>query len=376
MHRPLLPTLLALAAALPAFAQVPADLAAKKDFTAHRASSADESGGNADARPIAPGATLTLADVKGQGQFTHLWITIAAQSPDHLRELVLRMTWDDAKTPAVECPIGDFFAQGPGAAAGNSAGYVEFQSAAVSVGGSKALNCYWPMPFARHAVITVTNEGDKPVNSFYYNFDYRLDNTSPAQPLRYFHTQYRTEFPAPKGKPLTICDAKGAGHFVGTVVSVLANSDGWWGEGDDNFFIDGKTQPDLTGTGSEDYFCGAWDFGHTFQTPSFGVTFYDNKSKGGEKRGIQNTVYRWHIQDPIPFTTALNFTLEHGRGGFDEDRTPLRNSYTTLGLYYIDHPESDCPPIPPYKDRVPQLLPLPEEPRPPAGAVTPSPPAK
>jgi hypothetical protein len=334
-----------------AAAQVPEDLASKKDFAAHRASSTDPNGKNGDARPIAPGQTLALADISGSGRFTHLWMTIAAESPDHLRELVLRMTWDDAATPAVECPIGDFFAQGPGT-------YVEFQSAPVSVGGSKALNCYWPMPFTKHAVVTVTNEGVKPVGAFYYNFDYRVESIV-QKDVRFFHTQYRNAFPAPKGTPLTICDTKGAGHFVGTVVTVMANSDGWWGEGNDAFFVDGRAKPDITGTGSEDYFCGAWDFGHAFHTPFFGVTYYDNAEKGGEKRGIQNTVYRWHIQDPVPFTASLHFTLEHGRAGWDEDRTPLRNHYTTLGLYYVDHPERDGPAIAPYAERVPHLLPLP-----------------
>lgn len=347
-------SLIAAALFSPALAQVSDDLALKKDYKAMRASSADPTGKNGDARPIAPGETITLADVKGGGCFTHLWMTIAAKSPDHLRELVLRMTWDDAPTPAVECPVGDFFAQGPGK-------YVEYHSAPVSVGGQKALNCYWPMPFQKHAVITVTNEGAEPVGAFYYNFDYRLD-PAPRPDARYFHTQYRNFFPAPKGTPLTICEVKGAGHFVGTVVSVLTNSDGWWGEGDDNFYVDGNSTPDISGTGSEDYFCGAWDFGHTFQTPSFGVTYYDNADKGGEKRGISNTVYRWHTADPVPFTTSLLFTLEHGRGGWDEDRAPLRNHYTTLGLYYVDHPERDGAPIAPYKDRIPQLLPLPEAP--------------
>ncbi len=334
------------------FAQVPDDLAAKKNFRALRASSTSPTGKNDDARPIEPGQTITLADVKGNGRFTHLWMTIAAQSGEAaLRELVIRMTWDDAPTPAVETPVGDFFAQGP-------AKYVEFRSAAVSVGGQMALNCYWPMPFKKHAVITVTNEGDKRVNALYWNFDYRLDNRT-ARDVRYFHTQYHNYFPAPKGSPLEICQVKGAGHFVGTVVTVLANSDGWWGEGDDIWYIDGSAKPVMFGTGSEDYFCGAWDFGHTFQTPYFGVTYYDNPDHGGEKRGIQNTVYRWHIQDPVPFTKALDFQLEHGRGGWDEDRSPLRNCYTTLGLYYVDHPEGDAPPIPPLKNRIPQLLALP-----------------
>src|SRR5579871_4545941 len=194
----------ALCLSVSAFGQVPEDLGGKKDFKSYRISSVDPQLRNGDAREIAPGQTLVLADVHGNGRFTHMWTTIAAQSPDHLRELVLRMTWDDAATPAVECPIGDFFAQGPGK-------YVEYRSAPVSVGGSMALNCYWPMPFRKHAVITVTNEGAKPVDAFYYNFDYRLDDR-PQRDIRYFHTQYRNYFPAPKGKPLTMCEVQGAGQ--------------------------------------------------------------------------------------------------------------------------------------------------------------------
>ncbi|AIE87855.1 glycoside hydrolase family 172 protein [Fimbriimonas ginsengisoli] len=345
--RPLLIALLATVCAA-GLAQVPQDLASPQHYRAFRSSSADPTGKNGDARGIAPGATLTIADVKGNGRITHFWCTIAAPDPDHLRQLVLRMTWDDAKTPAVECPIGDFFAQGPGK-------YVEFSSAPVSVGGQMALNCYWPMPFRKHAVITVTNESPKQVDAFYYNIDYRLDDRA-QRDLAYFHTQYRNYFPAPAGIPLTICESKGRGHFVGTIVTVMANSNGWWGEGDDNFYVDGSKTPAISGTGSEDYFCGAWDFGHTFQTPFFGVTYYDNAAFGGEKRGIQNTVYRWHIQDPVPFTKSLLFTLEHGRGGWDEQRTPYRNHYTTVGLYYVDHAEGDGPAIRPYAERVPKLI--------------------
>ena len=349
-------TFLALFGVSSSFAQVPDDLAQAKTFKAYKASSTDPTGKNGDARNIAPGQTLVVADVNGSGEFTHLWMTIAAESPDHLRELVIRMTWDDAATPAVECPIGDFFAQGPGSAVPNP--YVEFHSAPVSVGGQMALNCYWPMPFKKHAVITVTNEGPKSVGAYYYNFDYRLYDR-PQRDALYFHTQYKNYFPAPKGVPLTIAEVKGRGHFVGTIVSVLCNSDGWWGEGDDNFYVDGEVKPSSSGTDSEDYFCGAWDFGHTFQTPYFGVTFYDNPTKGGEKRGINNTCYRWHILDTVPFTKSLLFTLEHGRGGWDEDRKPLRNHYTTVGLYYVDHAERDGDAINPYSKRIPTLLALP-----------------
>ena len=173
-------------------AQVPSDLATKKDFSAGRASSTDPNLHNGDARRIDPGQTLPLLDVTGNGRITHVWFTIDAPSPEHLRELVLRMTWDDATRPAVECPVGDFFAQGHGK-------YVEFQSAAVSVGSRNALNCYWPMPFKKHAVITVSNEGEKPVNSYYFNIDYRLEPHSQPD-ARYFHTQYHTYFPAPVGQ--------------------------------------------------------------------------------------------------------------------------------------------------------------------------------
>jgi hypothetical protein len=336
-----------------ALGQVPADLASKKDFSASRASSTDPKGRNGDSRLIDPGQTLTLMDVKGSGRVTHIWFTINSPSPEHLRELVLRMTWDDAARPAVECPVGDFFAQG-------HAKYVEFQSAPVVVGARNALNCYWPMPFKKHAVLTVANEGDRRVNNFYFNIDYRLEQESQPD-ARYFHTQYRTYFPAPVGKPLTICETKGAGHFVGTFISVMANSDGWWGEGNDYWYVDGSEKPVISGTGSEDYFCGAWDFGRAFWDPYFGVPYYDNPSKGGEKRGILNTCYRWHILDSVPFKQSLLFTLEHGRGGWDEDRKPFPNHYTTVGFYYLDNPEGDGPAIPPFKDRVPQLIPLPAE---------------
>lgn len=338
---------------LSALAQLPLNLAAKKDFSAGRASSTDPRGHNGDSRSIEPGATLTLADVKGSGRIEHIWFTINSPSPEHLRELVLRMTWDDASRPAIECPVGDFFAQG-------HSKYVEFQSAAVVVGSHAALNCYWPMPFNKHAVITVVNEGEKKVGNFYYNIDYRLDE-NPQPDIRYFHTQYRAWFPAPTGKPLTICETKGAGHFVGTFISVMCNSDGWWGEGNDNWYVDGSEKPTISGTGSEDYFCGAWDFGKAFWTPYFGVPYYDNPSKGGEKRGILNTCYRWHIQDPVPFKQSLLFTLEHGRQGGDEQRKPFTNHYTTVGFYYLDNPEGDGPALPAFKDRVPTLIPLPDD---------------
>jgi hypothetical protein len=344
-------TLLPLAAA-PALAQVPEDLAQPKAFRALRISSTDPKFKNGDFRPIAPGATLELGRIEGSGRITHMWFTINGKSPDHLRELVLRVYWDGADKPAVECPLGDFFGLGFGR-------YVEYKSAPIAIGGIKALNCYWPMPFAKGARLTMTNEGSQPIGSCYFNIDYRLDD-QPAADARYFHTQYHQAFPVPKGEDYLIMETTGRGHFVGTFLSVMANSDGWWGEGNDKFYVDGAEKPTIEGTGSEDYFCGAWDFQHSFSNPYSGVPLYDNPDKGGEKRGILNTCYRWHILDPVPFTKSLRVTIEHGRSGPNDDRQPLRNHYSSVGYYYVDHPEGDGASLPAHTERIPKLLPLPE----------------
>jgi len=340
---------------LPLNGQVPANLAAKKDFRAFRLASTDPNFKNADYRPIAPGATLELGKIEGAGRITHMWFTIAASSADHLRELVLRIYWDGADKPAVECPLGDFYGLGFGR-------YVEYKSAPVAIGGIKALNCYWPMPFLRGARLSLTNEGAKRVNNCYFNIDYRLDD-QPEKNARYFHVQYRQAYPAPKGKEYTLLDSKGTGHYVGTFLSVMANSDGWWGEGNDKFFVDGDSKPTIEGTGSEDYFCGAWDFQHAFSNPYNGVPYYDNREKGGEKRGILNTCYRWHIMDPVPFTKSLRFVIGHGRNGSDNDRLPWRNHYSSVAYYYLDSPEGDAPPLPAYHQRIPVLLGQPERAR-------------
>jgi hypothetical protein len=344
-----LPALLIIS--LPSPAQVPEDLADKKDFHALRIASTDPKFRNADYRRIAPGETLELGKIEGHGRITHIWFTIAANSPDHLRELVFRIYWDGAEKPAVESPLGDFYGLGFGK-------YVEYKSAPIAIGGSMALNCYWPMPFAKGARLTMTNEGSEPVNNCYFNIDYRLDD-KPEQEIRYFHTQYRQAYPVPKGEDYLVLQTEGSGHYVGCFLSVMANSNGWWGEGNDKFYVDGSTKPTIEGTGSEDYYCGAWDFQHAFWNPYHGVPYYDNKEKGGEKRGILNTCYRWHLLDPVPFRSSLRFTLEHGRSGPDNDRKPLRNHYSSIAYYYVDHPAGDGARLPVYKERVAQLLPIP-----------------
>ena len=346
------------------FAQDPAGwlatLPQAKDYAQHRVSSYDRSGGNADARPIAPGETLTLLDEAGPGMITHVWVTIASDDPHHLKALVLRMYWDGEAAPSVEAPIGDFFGLGLG-------DYFLYQSVALQVGADKALNCFLPMPFQKHARITVTNEGDIKTDDFYFNIDYRAYSKPLASEQLYFHAQYRQAAPA-KGwtsdwksngdaivndkKNLNgdgnyvWMEAAGRGHFVGVTMSVLENQDGWWGEGDDMFFVDGEKLPSINGTGSEDYFLGAWDFGGR----AFSYSLFGAPVVGPERVGGRWSLYRFHLDSPIPFTKSLRATIEHGHANVRSD------NYFSVAYWYQTEPHAAFPALPPLEQRIPKLF--------------------
>jgi len=331
------------------------------DYIQHRSSSYDRSGGNADARPIAPGARLTLLDEPGPGVLTHVWITIASPSEYHLKQLVLRIYWDGESTPSVESPVGDFFGLGLGE-------YYLYQSVPLSVGADKALNSFFVMPYQKHARITVTNDGPDKVDSFYFNSDYRsCSKPLPADTL-YFHAQYRQATPAhgwtndwtSNGDPkvnnrpnlsgednYVWLDARGQGHYVGVTMSILQNQDGWWGEGDDMFFVDGEPRPSINGTGSEDYFLGAWGFG----SHSFGYDLYGAPVKGSERAGSRTSVYRFHLDSPIPFTKSLRATIEHGHANHRSD------NFFSVAYWYQSEPHAPFPALPPVSDRIPRLFP-------------------
>jgi hypothetical protein len=335
------------------------DLTHLQTYTSHRASSSDPTGRNADARRVEPGATLTLLDTDGPGGVSHLWFTISSPEHYHLKRIVLRIYWDGEATPSVEAPIGDFFGLGLGE-------YHPWQSELLSVGSEKSLNSFFPMPFARHARITVTNEGDKPVASFYYNIDYHTD----SQPLRagtlYFHAQYRQAQPnhgwttdwKSNGDPrvdkkpnlngqgnYVWMEAKGSGQFVGVVMSVLQNQDFWWGEGDDMFFVDDDAAPAISGTGSEDYFLGAWDFGGK----PFSYQLYGAPVVGAELAGSGSSVYRFHLDAPITFRKSFKATIEHGHANHRSD------NYYSVAYWYQAEPHAPFPPLPPVEQRLPAL---------------------
>ncbi|HEK85376.1 MAG: glycoside hydrolase family 172 protein [Candidatus Saccharicenans sp.] len=312
-------------------------LGEKQNYRGKRISSFDPTGGNHDFITILPGQTAVLAEIKGPAAIDHLWMTIAGEA-FYGRKIVLRIYWDGEDTPSVEAPIGDFFAVGHG-----------LQRSLTSIpiirsSEGRALNCYWYMPFRWSAKITVTNEGSRPVSSFYYQIDYRqLEDIRPDAP--YFHAQYHQETPCEPGHNYLILEAVGQGHYVGCVLSVLQRSMGWWGEGDDMIYIDGEETPSIHGTGSEDYFSDAWGMregNHLY----YGCPLQEEDFLTGAKA----TVFRFHLPDPIPFFKSIRVTIEHG------DNNDRSDYYSSVAYWYQTEPHKPFPPLPPVDKRLPFAL--------------------
>ncbi|NPU96915.1 MAG: DUF2961 domain-containing protein [Candidatus Omnitrophica bacterium] len=309
-------------------------LASPPDFETRRISSYDRTGGNEDRLTIEPGETKVLAEIEGPGAITHIWNTIAAEKY-YPRMLILRFYWDGQDIPSVEVPLGDFFGVGHGL----DRAFQSFPVNASSDG--RARNCYWYMPFKKSAKITVTHEGFQTVRAFYYYIDYQKIPSLPDD-LLYFHAQYRQATPNPTlnlgGKNpdgrvnYVILETEGRGKYVGTVLSSQINADGWFGEGDDMFFVDGATTPTMIGTGTEDYFNDAWGF-REFCYPFHGVPLWE-----GYKTGDRCTAYKWHLFDPVAFTKSLKVTIEHGHANDRQD------DYYTVAYWYQTLP-SPTPPL-------------------------------
>jgi len=265
---------------------------------------------------VAPGETHILLDAQGPGIITHIWMTFLGPEPqnwakqgsaDH-QEMMLRMYWDGSSRPAVEAPVGDFFANCFGKRR-------EVISLPVVVEDADSYNSYWQMPFRKSARVEIENQSTKPLSLLYYNIDWIKKDKLPED-TPYFYAQYRQEYPVQHGKDYVVLETTGKGHYVGTVLAVRMRSPAWFGEGDEKIYIDGEAKASIWGTGTEDYFLSAWGLRAT-GTPYFGVPYFD---QGGIVGG-HTSAYRWHLNDPLVFTKGIKVTLEHF-GWISPDENP------------------------------------------------------
>ncbi len=336
-------------------------LSALGDYESRRASSFDRAGSNHDYFSLKVGETVGLIDEAGPGEIRHIWITMATNEAYHLKKVVLRMYWDDEATPSVEAPIGDFFGLGLGT-------YTTFQSVPIAVAPDKALNSYFPMPFARRGRVTVTNEGTQDISDFYWNIDWVKLTVLPAD-TAYFHAQYRqctpcqgwykgnfygNNFTEARADPrwqnptgadnYVFLEADGDGQFVGVTLSVFQNQWGGWNEGDEFIWIDGEKGPRIHGTGGEDYFNGAWGFSSIYSYPLVGLTEFHQWEPGAR---FSN--YRWHLEAPVRFHKSLKMTIEDGHANLRSD------NFYSVAYWYQKDPHRAFPALPPAEARIPKF---------------------
>ena len=294
------------------------------------------------------GATETLADIPGPGTIQHIWFTVSDRGPRGatvLRDLVLRFYWDGEGGPSIEAPLGDFFANG-------HAMRCLVTSLPVAVNPSGGMNCYWPMPFRKSARITVTNEHGDDIGGFFYQITYALGRVPDGAVC--LHAQWRRENPVQYHREYTILEGvKGRGHYVGTYLAWAQLSNGWWGEGEIKFYIDGDTQrPTICGTGTEDYVGGAWCFdGQTYSTAFLGYPLFYKR----EGEIIKHGLYRWHVMDPVRFRSDLRVTMQDL--GFTPQPTgyePLQDDISSVAFWYQTEPHAPFPQLPDAKCRWPR----------------------
>jgi len=296
---------------------------------------------------IEPNKTFTLAEIEGPGAIQHIWMTTTG----HNRFSILRIYWDGEKKPSVECPVGDFFACGWGP-------FAQVSSLAVCVNPGSGFNCYWPMPFRKRCKITMTNIAEKSM-TLYYQIDYTL--TDVPNDAAYLHAQFRRVNPLPYKEIYTILDGvQGQGHYVGTYMCWGVNNNGWWGEGEIKFYIDGdKEFPTICGTGTEDYFCGSycfkvdeksfanWDKGKytTFTTPYAGMPQVI-RPDGEYRANTRFALYRWHIMDPVRFEKDLKVTIQALGWRSGGRYLPLQDDIASVAFWYQTEPHAAFPKLP------------------------------
>jgi hypothetical protein len=291
--------------------------------------------------------TYTVAEIDGQGAIQHIWMTPTG----NWRYSIIRFYWDDETTPSVEAPVGDFFCMGWGK-------YAPVQSLAVVVNPGSAFNCYWPMPFRKKCRITMENIDNEDM-VLYYQVDYTL--TKVPDDAAYFHAQFRRINPLPYKKDYVLVDSiQGKGQYVGTYLAYGSNKNGWWGEGEIKFFMDGDTKfPTIIGTGTEDYFCGSYNF-ETRKKNQDGSETRAYTEFTGPYTGLPQVIkgdglynvaqrfglYRWHIADPIRFEKNLKVTLQALGWRSGGRYLPLQDDIASVVFWYQSGPHGAFPKLP------------------------------
>lgn len=290
---------------------------------------------------IPANSTVTLADIVGPGAIQHMWHTTFTE---WWRRLILRCFWDDETTPSIEVPLGDFFCNGWGQ-------HSNLSSLPIAVNPARAFNSFWEMPFRKHARITIENLWDEPCPGYVYQITYT--QTDVPDDYAYLHAQFRRSHPLPYKAVHTLLDGvQGQGHYVGTYIAWQANSNGWWGEGEVKFYLDGDAEfPTICGTGTEDYFGGAWDFEYplgeygVFSTPFMGlhqVIKPDGLYVANQRFGM----YRWHIMDPIRFEHDLRVTIQALGWRSGRRYMPLQDDIASTVFWYQAEPHQPFAPLP------------------------------
>jgi len=281
---------------------------------------------------VPSGETVVIMDVDGPGTIQHIWITVKQQV---YRDLILRVFWDGEEVPSVEVPVGDFFCNGWCERA-------NILALPINVNPSGGFNSYFPMPFRNHATITIENRSPEEVTGFFYAITYELAPVDEDDAC--FHAQFRRTNPLLYKADYAIVDGvRGIGHFVGTYMAWQQNSKGWWGEGEIKFFIDGDDEfPTICGTGTEDYFGGAWGFQQNFSAPFLGYPLGSCDGRPGNRHGL----YRFHIVDPIRFHENLRVTMQ-AIGWRSEGRyLALQDDIASVAYWYQQEPHNAFPGLP------------------------------
>lgn len=283
------------------------------------------------------GETVTLADITGPGIIQHIWLTVSEKA---YRDCLLRIYWEGEETPSVEVPLGDFFCCGHGLRA-------TVNSLPIAVNPSGGMNSYWPMPFGQNARITLENQRWEDISGFYYQITWA--ETGLPEGAAHFHAQWRKSLGSREYPEHVILDGiQGQGQYVGTYLAWTQLSDGWWGEGEIKFFMDGDTEfPTICGTGAEDYFGGAWGFGDTFSTAFLGYPFWQREPGRVPKHGL----YRWHVMDPIRFDQDLRVTMQELGWWPNGEFQPLTDDLASVGYWYQQEPHAAFPAMLPPKLR-------------------------